>query len=276
MSWSPLPRRLTGSNIAYHIAGSGPPVVLLHGVGLEAGAWGKQIPSLAAAYTVYAPDIPGHGESPMLPVTTPAIQDFGDALARFIERDTDPPVVLAGHSMGALLALDIAARHPALVQGAAALNAIYRRSEEARAAVRERARALAAGETADPAREPVPRWFGPEPVGEIRTAAEACRRWLRGNPLSGYSAAYSAFAAGDAPADDALRALRVPVLFMSGTLDGNATPAMSRRTAALVPRGRACIVAGAGHMAPVTHAAEVNDELMALAGEAFPDRPGQS
>ena len=54
---------------------------------------------------------------------------------------------------------------------------------------------------------------------------------------------------------------------MTGELEPNSTPAMSRAMAKLVPNGRAQIVKGAAHMMPMTHAAEVNAALSTFLNE---------
>ncbi len=81
----------------------------------------------------------------------------------------------------------------------------------------------------------------------------------------GYKAAYSVFAREDGPADEALRKLSCPALFMTGGREQNSTPAMSRAMAALAPDGRAEIVADAAHMMPMTHPELVNRALLEFA-----------
>ena len=54
---------LHGHRIVYRTAGSGPPLLLLHGITSSAATWKDVIPQLAAHYTVIAPDLLGHGQS---------------------------------------------------------------------------------------------------------------------------------------------------------------------------------------------------------------------
>jgi pimeloyl-ACP methyl ester carboxylesterase len=70
------------------------------------------------------------------------------------------------------------------------------------------------------------------------------------------------FANEDGPADTGLATLQCPALFITGADEPNSTPAMSAAMAKLTPNGRAVIVAGAAHMLPMTHAAEVNTALI--------------
>lgn len=52
-----------GYRRAYRIAGSGPALLLIHGIGDNSSTWDEVIPMLAQHYTVIAPDLLGHGRS---------------------------------------------------------------------------------------------------------------------------------------------------------------------------------------------------------------------
>jgi pimeloyl-ACP methyl ester carboxylesterase len=61
----PRLRQLTlhGHRMAYRIAGSGPALVLIHGITSDSSTWRRVMPYLARDFTVIAPDLPGHGSS---------------------------------------------------------------------------------------------------------------------------------------------------------------------------------------------------------------------
>ena len=273
MTPTTLPRSESPNGLAYHRSGAGPAVLLLHGVGLRAESWALQIAEFSRDYRVYAVDLPGHGESARLEKAAPSLADYSARIAGLIEMVIGTPVFLAGHSMGALIALDLAERRPELCRAAAALNAIYRRSPESRQAVLERARLLAEGSGEDLALAPLRRWFGQDPKGDTLEAARRCEDWLRKADREGYAAAYGVFAGEDGPSDAALAGLAMPALFLTGSEDGNSTAAMSQAMASCVPRGKAVVIAGAGHMAQMTHAAEVTAALRGLFGAAAEPSP---
>lgn len=259
MTWTTRPRSEAGG-LAAIVLGAGPRVVLLHGVGLRAEAWNAQLDALGVGYSLCALDLPGHGESPALP-GTPGLAEYSQAVAACLGQGA----VLIGHSFGAMIALECAIRHPDLVRGVAALNAVYRRSPEARASVMARAGSLDGRGPADPA-QPIARWFGDAPS----SARDACENWLREVDPAGYRAAYRVFAEEDGPSDAGLAALRCPALFLTGAEEPNSTPDMSRAMADLAPKGRARIIEGAAHMMPMTHAAEVNAALAQFLEECYP------
>lgn len=254
MTWTTRPRSEFGRLAAIR-AGAGPRVVLLHGVGLRAEAWGAQIDALSARFEVIALDMAGHGESPRL-VGDVTLAAFTDLVVEAMRESADAPAMVIGHSMGAMIASDLAIRHPALVRAVVPMNAIFRRTPEAAAAVRSRAGGLDGVSPPDPS-GPMARWFS----GAATPEAKACRDWLTNVDPAGYRDAYTTFAREDGPPDAGLRALTCPALFFTGADEPNSTPAMSHAMAALAPRGRAEILPGAAHMMPMTHPSEVNRVL---------------
>lgn len=111
----------SGSLISYARGGpdDGPPVLLLHGGGIDNGllSWGGVTePLLALGYRVIVPDHPGYGNSPMpsFPVTMPHLVAY---LTEFVERLNLRGVSLVGVSMGGAMALSYALQSPDNVAG---------------------------------------------------------------------------------------------------------------------------------------------------------------
>jgi pimeloyl-ACP methyl ester carboxylesterase len=101
----------TMGGLAFDRLGSGAPLVLLHGMGHRRQAWYPVLELLAARRTVYALDLPGHGESPPLAAGTgrSAVEAMAAAVFGFLdEAGLDRPH-LAGNSLGGALALQAAA-----------------------------------------------------------------------------------------------------------------------------------------------------------------------
>lgn len=258
MTWTTQPRSEFGALRAIRF-GQGPKIVLLHGVGLRSEAWAGQLGPLSEQYEVIAPDMAGHGESALLSGEA-TLTRYSDLVAEAMTGEA----LVVGHSMGAMIALDLAARYPQKVRGVVALNAIFERSPEAARAVRERAAGLSETGVGDPT-PTLSRWFDDLHSPE----ALACRDWLLGASPKGYKAAYSVFAHCDGPSRSALAALDIPALFMTGGLEPNSTPAMSHAMASLTPKGRALIVDGAAHMMPMTHSADATQAILGFAKEVF-------
>jgi pimeloyl-ACP methyl ester carboxylesterase len=103
-----------GLHIAYERAGTGPPLVLLHGyVGDGLTTWRRQIDGLSDEFTVVVWDAPGTGGSSDPPESF-GIAGYADCLAGFVEQlGLDRPSV-AGLSFGGILALEFCRRHPTI------------------------------------------------------------------------------------------------------------------------------------------------------------------
>lgn len=263
MMWTIQPRFKGAGDLAYWHAGDGPALMLIHGVGLRSEAWAAVMPMLAQHYSVYAVDMPGHGASPLHAERT--LSDYVSRFGEFIET-LDQPIRVVGHSMGAMIALELASQAQLRVGGVAALNAIYRRTPDAAKAVQKRAIALDTVDRPSPD-APLERWFGALPKGVLADAAQACRDWLTTVDPQGYAAAYKVFAHHDGPDDALLQSLAIPALFQTGPGDLNSTPEMSRKMAALAPKGHAIIVPDAAHMMPMTHPQAVAQAILQSFGQ---------
>lgn len=255
--------------VSYLEAGEGAPLVLIHGVGMNAESWFPQIEALSAHFRVIAVDMPGHGESEAFsrPVTLP---DYVAWLAEFLEQRPESRFAVAGHSMGALITAGLAISHPERVSHAIVMSGVYRRSDAARQAVLLRAQELAAGSAE--LDSPLARWFGDD---ERETALrDRVGGWLQQVNVQGYAAAYQAFASGDEVYADRWDEMQCPVLVLTGELDANSNPQMARAMADAAPLGQAVIIANARHMVSLTDAERVNQEIMAfLTAPAAAEKP---
>ena len=93
-----------------------PAIVFLHGAGMDHSVWALLARAFAHhGYAVLAPDFPGHGRSAGTPLTS--VAGLADWTAALIDAAGAKAVRLVGHSMGSLVALETAARHPDKVTG---------------------------------------------------------------------------------------------------------------------------------------------------------------
>jgi pimeloyl-ACP methyl ester carboxylesterase len=119
---------VAGHPLVWWEKGTGPALVLIHGVNDQAGTWFQVAPALAQdqqARRVLLVDLPGHGESGPaegpLPMTT-VIEGFETWLAAHALVEGAAPPTLVGNSMGAWVALAAAHRHPEWVGRVVAVN----------------------------------------------------------------------------------------------------------------------------------------------------------
>jgi len=102
--------------IRYLVAGAGPPLVLVHGLGGAASNWRLVAPALAEERRVIVPELPGHGGSGPLPAA-PTLDPYAEAVLAVLEREDALPAPWVGHSLGGLVALRAAVRRPEAVSG---------------------------------------------------------------------------------------------------------------------------------------------------------------
>ena len=233
-----------------------PTIVLLHGAGFDHTAWALHSRWFAHhGFGVLAPDLPGHGRSGGAPLAD--IAGMADWTAALLDAAGAAKARLVGHSMGSLIALETAARHPAKVSGLSLIGAA--------ATMTVGPDLLKAAEANDHAAvDMVSIWglgFQAELGGSLapglwmhsgaQRVLEQCRRGVLFNDLSACNAYQGALAAA--------AQIKIPVTLILGERD-MMTPAKAGKTlAAALPNSRTIVLAGAGHMMM----AERPDELLA-------------
>jgi 2-hydroxy-6-oxonona-2,4-dienedioate hydrolase len=106
--------KVDGLPTHYLEAGEGPPLVLLHALGESALDWRWVLPALARTRRVYAPDLPGFGGSGK-PVAGYSSAFFARFVAAYLDALGIERAVVAGNSLGGLVALRLALSEPARV-----------------------------------------------------------------------------------------------------------------------------------------------------------------
>lgn len=110
-------------NSPYHLeAGSGPPLLLLHGLFDSSETWVRLIPYLSAQFKVYAIDLPGFGKTPLPGDWGESLSGMVDAVIGFLDQQEIEQISLIGSSMGGALSLAVAADCPSRIRKIALLN----------------------------------------------------------------------------------------------------------------------------------------------------------
>jgi pimeloyl-ACP methyl ester carboxylesterase len=98
------------SDLSFERSGSGPPLVLVHGLGSARSVWRPVLPALEASYDVITVDLPGHGDSPPLPQGADASPGaLAAAVATLLDQLGVERPHVAGNSLGGWVALELAA-----------------------------------------------------------------------------------------------------------------------------------------------------------------------
>jgi pimeloyl-ACP methyl ester carboxylesterase len=105
---------INGYQLSYRSAGSGLPLVLLHGYGTSGHLWQRTLPYLTQQRQVFVVDLPGHGRSKL---SSPwQLREVAPLLATWLRQLELPPIALVGHSMGGAIAIHLTAYAPELVE----------------------------------------------------------------------------------------------------------------------------------------------------------------
>jgi pimeloyl-ACP methyl ester carboxylesterase len=232
-----------------------PTIVLLHGAGFDHTTWALHSRWFAHhGFGVLAPDLPGHGRSAGAPL--PTIADMADWTAALLDAAGASKAKLVGHSMGSLIALETAARHPTKVTALSLIGTT--------ATMTVGPDLLKAAEANDHASiDIVSIWglgFQAELGGSLapglwmhcgaQRVLEQCRPGVLFNDLSACNAYQGALAAA--------ASITVPATFILGERDMMTPVKGGKSLAAALPNSRTVVLRGAGHMMMV----EQPDELL--------------
>ena len=233
-----------------------PAVVLLHGAGFDHSTWALHSRWFAHhGFGVLVPDLPGHGRSSGAPLST--IAEMADWTAALLDAAGVAKAKLVGHSMGSLIALETAARHPAKVSALGLIG-----TAAAMTVGPDLLKAAEANERS--AIDMVSIWglgFQAELGGSLapglwmhsgaQRVLEQCRPGVLFNDLSACNAYQGALAAA--------AQITVPATLVLGERDMMTPARAGKALAAALPSSRTVVLRGAGHMMM----AERPDELLA-------------
>jgi pimeloyl-ACP methyl ester carboxylesterase len=243
----------------HHRGGSGPPLVVLHGIGHTWRGWRPMLADLEQHFDVLAVDMPGFGRSEPFP---PGLDSTPEALADAVEdemaRAGFDRAHLAGNSLGGWVSLELARRGRAETVTAISPAGLQHGRERAWGANILRGMRWASRNLPRP--EPLLR----NPVSRVLFAGPTCARaWRKSADLlieeSELFASNQGFDATLPHTCDAqprgLSSLDVPVLILWGTLDVVLIPRQGRRFERLIPGAELRYIRGIGHT-PMSDAPE--------------------
>jgi len=234
---------LDASMIRLHHAGHGPPLVLLHCLGVDRHFW-DFCADLARDFTLLRYDFPGHGET-AVPAARYRIEDLAAQLAAVLETQTIGRAHVAGISLGGLVAQAFAASRPDLVDRLILIDTTPRYTDELRGMWDQRAATARALGVAAMIDDLLKIWFSADALAHDAAGVRYVRAALARAPGEGYALACEALHAADlrslAPA------IAAPTLVICGDNDIPSFLDAARWLAATIPNAELAWIAGTRH-----------------------------
>ena len=237
-----------GAILHYEIAGEGPPLVLLHGIGSNSRSWRRQLQGLSGKFTVIAWDAPGYGRSsdpPDKPIK-PSIRFYVDCLRSLVDSLELKDISLLGHSAGGVVAQEFYRAYPDYVR---ALVLADTRHVASQAGLEDRLRSIRTITSAQLAAERAPNLLRRSAPAELIREVESIMSEVR---AAGYE--FAAIALAESDTRDVIRNLRVPTLLIWGSED-EITPVWDE-----IPSGvELRIIPDAGHLCYIEQPEQFNE-----------------
>lgn len=240
-------------------SGQGAPVVLLHGFPLDHTLWDGQAAAFSPGFRIITPDLPGHGNSPILAGLMTVDRMADSVIALLEELNITEPVTLGGLSMGGYVALSVAARYPERLRALMLFDTKSAADTPAAAALREKnARAIdETGSTEDFLRGMLPKLFADSTRRNAPEVVAETEAIMRRSLPEGVSATLRALASRP-DRTEILAKIAVPTLVVVGEEDAISPPEEMKRMAEMIPRCRFSVIPHAGHLSPLENPSAVN------------------
>ncbi len=249
-------------------AGTGEGVVCLHSNASTSAQWRSLMERLSSRFHVFAPDSLGAGKSPAWP-TGQAVGLIDEvALLDPVFTQAGSPLTLVGHSYGGAVALIAALAHPKMVRALVLYEpTLFSLLEEeapgqdAANGIREAATDAAASIDADNPSAAAARfidyWMGDGMWDKMPESRQAVVAATMSNVWGWFNALFY-----ESTPLQAFRTLKVPVLYMVGAKSPASSRGVARLLTGVLPKVTMIEFPEFGHMAPVTHPEEVNEEIV--------------
>jgi len=231
-------------NCAYSLEGSGPPLLLIHGIGAARNTWAKLIPLLVPHFTVVTYDLRGHGNSP-LPEGGFGLDDLVADLEHIRLQTGFEQVHVAGHSLGGMIGPAYARAFPHRVLSLGLLSTAAFRSEEDSRKVWAVVKAMEERGIPDVLETLTDRWFTD---GFIANHGDVVRRRLdqvTGTDGDVFLNVFRIYAGTEM--GPWLHEIQCPSLVLTGENDGGCNPRLNQKITAALPKAELVILPGYKH-----------------------------
>jgi len=235
------------NTVTLHISDSGeaslPALVFSNSLGTDFRLWDRIVPAFAGRFRIIRYDKRGHGlsEAPPPPY---AMEDHVTDLESLLDLLGITQAIVAGLSVGGMIAQGLAARRPHLVRGLVLADTAARIGTTR--LWNDRIEKVTAGGVSAIAEGILQRWFSEDFRRDSADEVEGWRAMLTRTPADGYLG--TSYALRDTDFTDQAAKLKLPVLCMGGSEDGSTPPDVVKATADLIEGARFVEIPKSGHL----------------------------
>lgn len=248
--------RVNNHELAVEVDGTGPAVLMVHGLGGTSNFYQVQAGALRDRFTVVRVDSAGAGRSPVADGIS--VDSHADDLAAVLDQLGLGSAAVVGHSMGTLVVRSLAARYPDKVTKLVLLGAVTEPADAGRQAQRDRAAVLRAQGTIAVAPGVVANALSERTRASRPEVAAFVRELVMRQDPEGYARNCEALAGAAAPGPIGTA---LPLLLVTGADDKVGPPQVSHDLAAAHGSAVVQILDGVGHWTALEAAADVTDQL---------------
>ena len=234
-----------------------PPIIFVHGVGLNHSIWEPQID--AFDNTVIAYDILGHGKTPLVKKDI-TFEDFSDQLTNLVDELKIKRFHLVGFSIGSLIARNFACKFNHRLESLTLLCSVFKRSKDQQQIVNDRFELAKKNNSLS--KQALKRWFTEDYLNKNPKTYEKIKSILDKNDMTNFLKVYQLFV--EHKDNEEFNKIKTKTLVITGEEDVGSTPEMSKNLSAIIENSNLTIIPKAKHLCSIECPDDVNNAIKRL------------
>ena len=234
-----------------------PPIIFVHGVGLNHSIWEPQID--AFDNTVIAYDILGHGKTPLVKQDI-TFEDFSDQLTNLVDELKIKRFHLVGFSIGSLIARNFACKFNHKLESLTLLCSVFKRSKDQQQIVNDRFELAKKNNSLS--KQALKRWFTEDYLNKNPKTYEKIKSILDKNDMTNFLKVYQLFV--EHKDNEEFNKIKTKTLVITGEEDVGSTPEMSKNLSAIIENSNLTIIPKAKHLCSIECPDDVNNAIKRL------------
>ena len=234
-----------------------PPIIFVHGVGLNHSIWEPQIDAFDNTVIVY--DILGHGKTPLVKQDI-TFEDFSDQLTNLVDELKIKRFHLVGFSIGSLIARNFACKFNHKLESLTLLCSVFRRSKDQQQIVNDRFELAKKNNSLS--KQALKRWFTEDYLNKNPKTYEKIKSILDKNDMTNFLKVYKLFV--EHKDNEEFNKIKTKTLVITGEEDVGSTPEMSKNLSAIIENSNFTIISKAKHLCSIECPDDVNNAIKRL------------